>query len=117
MPISHAHIAPLWNQYLEDCQYDNTQPMTYEAFRAREERIHANIAEKFNKYKEQSNEDGERRRREIVKQLADELTAEFTEIMSPKEKIVHQLAEKHLKTRYNVSKSNGFQQLLKEPKS
>ena len=42
---------------------------------------------------------------------------EFKESLSQKEKIVHQLAEKHLKTRYNVSKSNGFQQWLKEPKS
>jgi hypothetical protein len=45
------------------------------------------------------------------------LEAEYIDSMSQNEKIVHQLAEKHLKTRYSVSKSNGFQQWLKERKS
>ncbi len=82
--------------------------MTFEAFRESEERIAADIVEKLS----QKQNIGE-----IVKQLADELTAEFKESLSQKEKTVHQLAEKHLKTRYNVSNSNGFQQWLKDRKS
>jgi ubiquinone biosynthesis protein COQ9 len=82
--------------------------MTFEAFREREERIAADIVEKLS----QKQNIGD-----IVNQLADQLTAEFKESLSQNEKIVHQLAEKHLKTRYSVSKSNGFQQWLKERKS
>ena len=82
--------------------------MTFEAFREREGRIAADIVEKLS----QKQNIGD-----IVNQLVDQLTAEFKESLSQKEKIVHQLAEKHLKTRYNVSKFNGFQQWLIEPKS
>ena len=45
---------------------------------------------------------------------AEELEAEYVETLSEKEKIVHELAKKHLKTQYSVSKSSGFQQWLKE---
>jgi hypothetical protein len=70
MLIPLAHLAPLWDQYLDDCKSHNKQPMTFEAFREKEERIAADIIEKL----KQKQNIGD-----IVNQLADQLTAEFKE--------------------------------------
>jgi hypothetical protein len=124
----------MWNQHLEDCQYQNTEPMAFKAFKEREERIAAELQEMIS----QRNADGVANVIMLSSKLCNiygcgrlvdikegggehcerhELEAEYIDSMSPKEKIVHELAKKYLETRYSVSKSNGFQQWLKERKS
>jgi hypothetical protein len=44
----------MWNQHLEDCQYQNTEPMAFKAFKEREERIAAELQEMIS----QRNADG-----------------------------------------------------------